>query len=500
MSNHLSIAHRSALTVLLVIGFYALALFLIGLLAVALYLIARSGGLISFPSLICAVAAVLIIVSILPKRDSFKPPGPELKREENPRLFDLLGRLAEQSSQTPMDEVFLTMEMNAFVRERRVGMFAGRRRVMGIGLPLMQALNVSQFTAVVAHEFGHYHAGDVRFGPWIHGTRAAIQRTIDSLAWGSAYIDAPFRLYGKLFMRVSSAVSRQQELVADRFAAHIAGRNVTGQALERLERFRLSVREYWELLLGPALHFGFHPPVIEGCRMFIEAIEAGESIQPVRLHVTETEPDRYDSHPPTSTRVRELENLPDVEDEDMTCAMELLGDTGKLEMEIFAGLVYPVDPHKFERISWEDYARRAYIDHWSRFLANMDVPNFEVTIAQLPEWLEERYRTLSFDSLNEEFEDPVDGDLACLESGLASTLFGDGWNFHAHPSRLGVYFQKDEECFFEPAGLLIMLIHRAMPPGEWRRACEKAGLAGKRLIFDPIEEAPAGPDLPSPPL
>jgi Zn-dependent protease with chaperone function len=31
----------------------------------------------------------------------------------------------------------------------------GSRRVMGLGLPLLQALNVSQLEAVLAHEFGH---------------------------------------------------------------------------------------------------------------------------------------------------------------------------------------------------------------------------------------------------------------------------------------------------------------------------------------------------------
>ena len=49
----------------------------------------------------------------------------------------------------------------------------GSRRVMGLGLSLMQILTVSELRAVVAHEFGHFHGGDVAIGPWIHKTSAA---------------------------------------------------------------------------------------------------------------------------------------------------------------------------------------------------------------------------------------------------------------------------------------------------------------------------------------
>jgi heat shock protein HtpX len=53
---------------------------------------------------------------------------------------------------------------------------------MGLGLSLLQTLSVSQFRAVLAHEFGHFHAGDTKLGPWIYRTRAAIGRTLDGLA------------------------------------------------------------------------------------------------------------------------------------------------------------------------------------------------------------------------------------------------------------------------------------------------------------------------------
>jgi Zn-dependent protease with chaperone function len=95
------------------------------------------------------------------------------------------------------------------------------RRVMAVGLPLMQALTVDQLRAVLAHEFGHYYGGDTGLGPWIQKTRMGILRTIESL--GERWIRLPFILYAKLFFRITNAVSRQQEFAADALAARVVG-------------------------------------------------------------------------------------------------------------------------------------------------------------------------------------------------------------------------------------------------------------------------------------
>lgn len=52
-------------------------------------------------------------------------------------------------------------------------MGVGSKRVMGLGLPLLNALTVSELRAVLAHEFGHFVGGDTSLGKWIHKTRSA---------------------------------------------------------------------------------------------------------------------------------------------------------------------------------------------------------------------------------------------------------------------------------------------------------------------------------------
>src|SRR5439155_18086383 len=94
-----------------------------------------------------------------------------------------------------------------------------RRRIMGIGLPVLETLTIGEFTAILAHEFGHYEAGDTKFGPVIYKTRTAIIRTLHGLAHRKSALTEIFGRYGRAYIRFTQGVSREQELVADRLAA-----------------------------------------------------------------------------------------------------------------------------------------------------------------------------------------------------------------------------------------------------------------------------------------
>jgi heat shock protein HtpX len=57
----------------------------------------------------------------------------------------------------------------------------GSRRVMGIGLPLLSILTVSELRGVLAHEFAHYYSGDTRLGPWVYKTQTTMIRTFENI-------------------------------------------------------------------------------------------------------------------------------------------------------------------------------------------------------------------------------------------------------------------------------------------------------------------------------
>jgi heat shock protein HtpX len=105
---------------------------------------------------------------------------------------------------------------------------------MGLGLPLLEALTVRQFRAVLAHEFGHYYGGDTRLGPWIYKTRAAIERTVRGVHRHGSVLVKPFEWYGNMFLRGTHVVSRRQEFSADALAARTAGARALTKGLRVL--------------------------------------------------------------------------------------------------------------------------------------------------------------------------------------------------------------------------------------------------------------------------
>lgn len=198
--NRGSLVARSIVAILLLIGFYALALGIAGGLLWTVYAQFAAGHFIPKLALIAVIIAGVIVWSILPRPDKFEPPGPELSEEEHPRLFELIRDVAKRTDQEMPSEVYLVGDVNAFVMQRGGVMGFFSRRVMGLGLPLLSLLTVSELRGVLAHEFGHYHGGDTKLGPWIYKTRGAIGRTIVSLAEsGSTVVRKPFEWYGNFF-------------------------------------------------------------------------------------------------------------------------------------------------------------------------------------------------------------------------------------------------------------------------------------------------------------
>jgi heat shock protein HtpX len=222
MTSSPSLAGRALLAVVLMIGFYILAVGIaLGLLYIPYAEMVYAHRLHIKIAVICLFGAVAILWSVLPRFDKFDAPGPRLTRDQHPQLFQEIESVAKAVNQAMPAEVYLVPDVNAWVAQRGGIMGFASRRVMGLGLPLMCLLTRSQFRAVLAHEFGHYHGGDTKLGPWIHKTRSAIGRTLQSL--GDSWLQKPFLLYGNMFLRITHAVSRRQEFVADELAARTAG-------------------------------------------------------------------------------------------------------------------------------------------------------------------------------------------------------------------------------------------------------------------------------------
>ncbi|MBL8212869.1 MAG: M48 family metalloprotease [Bryobacterales bacterium] len=278
-------------------------------------------------------------------------------------------------------EVYLVPELNAFVAERGGIFGCGRRRVMGLGLPLIRVLSGSQFRAVLAHEFGHYYGGDTRLWPLVHNARSSIGRTLvnlssDSLAQALSHIRIVGFLhyiavillvgYWKIFLRVTQAISRNHEYRADELAAYTTDPQALAEGLRIIHNVSPLLPMYFQMEVAPALHAGFRPPIADGFAQFLTAPSIAKGIpQYLETQLRNSASDVYDTHPPLRDRTAALERISmSTQPVDSTPAIALLDDVPKAELELLEFMVPDAPVRKFQHLPWERIGAEAYLPAW----------------------------------------------------------------------------------------------------------------------------------------
>jgi heat shock protein HtpX len=176
------------------------------------------------------LTSLTILWSLAPRRQIFQAPGPPMNCAQSPRLFAEFEAIAGALHEPMPKQVYLIPDVDGFVTEHGGTMGFGTRRIMALGLPLMRVLTISQFRALIAHEFGHYYSGDTNLGPWIYRTSLAMHRTLVNLRFKEGtrvpgavavirvLVMAMLGGYWKVFLRITFVVSRKQEFRADELA------------------------------------------------------------------------------------------------------------------------------------------------------------------------------------------------------------------------------------------------------------------------------------------
>ncbi len=356
-----SLVSRALAAVLLMLAFYLLA-------------IAAACGLVwllfLLPSLhlgtFCLVGAAMILWSIVPRPDRFEPPGPRIDLEREPRLKGVLATLASATGQPMPQDVYVMYDANAFVSRRGGMMGFFSRPVMGLGLALMSSLSESEMRAVIAHEFGHFHGGDTHVGPWIQKTRSAIGRTVENLAQSRASILRwPFHWYAMLFLRITQAISRQQELSADALAARTVSAGALARGLLKIESAAACFDGYFgEFRM--ALQGGLRLPFVNGFEHMMSASESAPRIAKlVEDSIAHRKPDPFDSHPPTRERIAALAQskakpASDSERRSICWFMNL----DEIERALLVHATRRRDVEKLREIRWDQTAELMWIPIW----------------------------------------------------------------------------------------------------------------------------------------
>jgi Zn-dependent protease with chaperone function len=482
MNSARSLRTRAVMALLLMVGFYAFSLAIAcGLFYVPYAEFVYSNRVHARLWLFCIVSGGAILWALVPRTDRFDPPGPRLTPGNAPYLFTIIEEVARTTSQPRPEEVYLLPDVNAFVTHRGGVMGFGSHRVMGVGLPLIKALSPAELRSVIAHEFGHFVSGDVALGPWIYKTRAAIFRAIGNLS--GSFLQWFFTAYGRMFMRMTMQVSREQEFVADATAAKVAGAAAAISALKRVEMIAPAYSSYFNNEVVPVLRAGYLPVVGEGFDKYLSDPEMAKLFQDyARQQAIGAETGEYDSHPPTAERVAALSRIREKARENPKDAAAVMLKEPERHIRALMEHIYGKENVvKLKPIRWEEVGVKVYAEMWISMVAEHAKWLGMLTADQIPsdkKWFLKKGAELAAQHHRQDAgsEEHIGYTCHMLLCAVGAALVKQGWTIETAPGRPLNVVKGGEH--FEPHIAINNLASGTMSADEWKSRCASLGIAG----------------------
>ncbi len=202
----------------------------------------------------------------------------EIKEQEQPLLFAFIKQLTKDTQTHFPKKIYLSPEVNAcvFYDSSFWSMFFPIKKNLQIGLGLVNAVNLSEFKAVMAHEFGHFSQSSMKLGSFVYQVNRIIYNMLyENNSYGSflsswARVSSTFAFFASITVKIIQGIqwvlqkmygfinksymglSREMEFHADAVAASVSGGNNCISALQRIELadsgYNLVLRKYDELL------------------------------------------------------------------------------------------------------------------------------------------------------------------------------------------------------------------------------------------------------------
>lgn len=483
-----SLAGRAVLALALTVVFYTFAISVgVALAGLPVYQVATGGWFNVWIALTMFVTGVTILYGIVPRRRKFEAPGPELTAAEHPALFAMIEEVARKSEQEMPSAVYLASDVNAAVTERGGFLGMGGRKVLIVGLPLMAILSEDELKGVIAHEFGHYVGRDTKFGAWTWRTREAIFRTLELLhdedeesLWHAA-VSKPFEWYAKLFLRLTTAISRRQEFAADAVAAAIAGRDAHVCGLRRIHRVAPAFDAYWMEDVVATIEHGGRAPIVAGWHGFLAVEPVNRAIDEgyARIVAEDRESDPYSSHPTVVERLAAFGAEPDWPADSPTIPAEpstrLLGDLDATEQRLVDWMT--VDGVQLEDVDWRDVGQRLHVPRHRAIVEEHADALKGLTVESGVEWLVRgQPKDRPFTSAEASFDEARAVAASAIASGLIVALTDQGWQLDALPGLPIRCVRADGERALEPFSAISAALDGKLTPEEWRESCAAEGI------------------------
>ncbi len=185
----------------------------------------------------------------------------KLEKSENKELWDFVDQICKETNAPRPKNIYVDPDVNAYVSYSNLwlSLFFPIKKELTIGMSLTSGLNLTEFKAVVAHEFGHFAQRSMKIGSYIHSANTIIHGMIFSRdkfdeileRWrGSdirlsiaAWLITPIiwiirqilNLFYQLLNIMYSSLSREMEFNADKVAVSVSGSDGIVSALWKLD-------------------------------------------------------------------------------------------------------------------------------------------------------------------------------------------------------------------------------------------------------------------------
>jgi heat shock protein HtpX len=502
-----SVAFFALLSIAMVIASYILVVLLAAACVYLPYLVLQSTehppAQLAILFLGGIVVAGAMLWSLVPRRETFEPPGTLLRRDSHPRLFAELDDIAASLNEPLPREVYLIGQANAFVADHGGILGFGSRRIMAVGLPLLSVLNVSEFRGVLAHEFAHYYGGDTSIGPWVYKTQAAMIRTFQSIgSLQGIRVGAVQLMYGLVsfllkryfivFLHVINFVSRKKEYRADELACLVAGSAPFIQGLRKIHGANMAWVSYWQSEVLPVLDHDCRPDIADGFARFLAAPEiAAQVTQGIETEIAEGKTNPFDTHPPLRDRIVAIERLSVAPaEENAESSLSLLGVPEAAELQFLQFINPKVEKDSLRRVGWDVLGSMVTIPSWksavteyASLLQGITSESIPDVIAKLPE-IGMQIRDPQGMLLTPQQRTVRAGRL--LASALALAMLDKGWQLETQPGQFFFYRGIEKVNVF---ALLDELIAGRLSSEAWVARCKELGINGAPLLSQALSTA-----------
>lgn len=312
----------------------------------------------------------------------------ELKQKDYPRLFKFLHTIAKETGAPKPHRVFLSPRVNAavFYDISFLNLFFPSKKNLEIGLGLVNVLNMSEFKAVLAHEFGHFAQKSMAVGRWVYIAQQVATQIVNKrdmfdeflngvsrfdlrvawIGWILQFIVWSIRSLTDTLLRgvilAQRALSREMEFQADLVSVSVTGSESLINALHKLAGADAALERAVSFAAGERQKrtpvkdvFAIQTRLLEHLRAvyndpYFGAAPAPAQVAPELHRVFKNEvaapPQMWATHPANSDREENAKTVFVRCAQDERSAWELFPDAPTLRAQLTAQLFVAPEPEK----------------------------------------------------------------------------------------------------------------------------------------------------------